>query len=75
MTILKRSPDSRLAKGTWTGGQTPEGRTALAACPDCGQIASLSGHTIGTDGAVTPSLVCPADGCRFHDYVKLESWK
>lgn len=49
-------------------------RSALACCPDCGKIASLSGHTIADDGKVSPSLVCPTDGCGFHAFVRLTPW-
>lgn len=49
-------------------------RSASVACPDCGRTASLSGHDIADDGTVTPSVVCPYEGCSFHDYVKLEGW-
>lgn len=37
------------------------------------RIASLD-HTVGDDGTVRPSLVCPADGCGFHEFVKLDGW-
>ena len=53
----------------------PTQRTANVSCPTCGQVASLSGHSIAADGMVTPSLVCPYPGCTFHEYVKLEGWR
>ncbi len=50
------------------------GLTATLTCPDCGQFATLD-HDIKEDGTVHPSVVCPYDGCNFHDYIKLEGWK
>ncbi len=61
--------------GTWRGGRTPEGRTALFCCPMCGKIASLSNHDIGVDGEVSPSVVCPSKTCVFHAFIRLEGWK
>ena len=69
--------------GQWRPGNiTPTGklddvmnRTANVSCPDCGQAASLSGHTISADGSVSPSLICPHNGCTFHDHIKLEEWR
>ena len=49
--------------------------TATMSCPKCGQVASLSGHTINPGGAVNPSVVCPHEGCDFHEYVTLEGWQ
>ena len=75
MTILTYDPELN-HPGCWKGGGKPGGkRTALVACPKCGQIATLSDHEIDADGTVKPSLVCPFDPCRFHDHVKLEGWK
>lgn len=67
-----------MAKGEWLRarvgllGGTIEA-TALVSCPDCGKGVSLSNHRIGTDGTVTPSLVCP-HGCGFNDEIHLEGW-
>lgn len=49
-------------------------RTALISCPKCGRVATLSGRYIFYDGNVTPDFVCAAEGCGFHDYIKLEGW-
>lgn len=78
-TITKGSLEVRGTKGIWEGAQSAcaacENRTALMSCPECGKICSLSQHIIQPDGTVTPSVVCPREGCTFHDYVKLEGWK
>ena len=47
-----------------------------------GALDGHGGHTIADDGTVTPSVVCqagdkhrdPADGCDFHEIVRLEGW-
>lgn len=47
---------------------------AVVVCPDCGKDGSLSRsvHTVGSDGGVTPSFVCPH--CPFHEWVALADW-
>lgn len=65
-------------KGQWQGlSRSPEdgGRTTTLRCPECGQPAGLFDHEIKEDGTVHPSVVCPYDGCSFHDYVRLEGWE
>ena len=61
--------------GTWKGLKLSEGgRSASFSCPNCGQLGSLTNHEIHKDGLVTPSVVCPTEGCTFHDYIQLEGW-
>lgn len=31
-------------------------------------------HRVGGDGTVSPSYVCPATGCAFHEHVQLVGW-
>lgn len=61
------------AAGTWWGT-----RPVMIRCPSCKGIAHISrapgAHHIFTTGEVQPSLVCPNDGCSFHEYVILEDW-
>jgi hypothetical protein len=80
---LHRGTDPRaLHPGEWWPLGTDAGLSAVVACPDCGREATLTGHAIASDGAVSPSLVCPYDGsaphlhpaCRFHAYVVLVDW-
>jgi hypothetical protein len=67
--------DNDLKPGTWKGGVAQgEKQTALVCCPN-GHIASLTDHDIKDDGAVSPSVVCPHEGCDFHEFIKLEGWK
>lgn len=32
-------------------------------------------HKITPDGSVSPSVVCPVEGCGFHEMIKLEGWQ
>jgi hypothetical protein len=62
--------------GCWHGGRKSDGtRTATLQCPGCGKVASMSQHTIEPDGTVSPSAVCPYEGCTFHQWIRLEGWK
>lgn len=64
-----------ITRDRWGPGKKEDGSiTALVKCPGCGRHASLSAHEIRHDGSVFPSLVCPYDGCEFHEFVKLEDW-
>lgn len=51
----------------------------LFSCPH-GHVGTLrhlhtgSGHVVGDDGRVTPSVVCPRSHCPFHDFVRLLNW-
>lgn len=76
MVVLKRYqyPDRKLSPSTWEPHMGGGHQSAWIACPTCGQLATLGDHTIADNGKVTPSLVCPYDGCDFHDYVELEGW-
>lgn len=70
--VFKRGP--RNEPGTWRPVNDPSGEVkASITCPKCGQAAAID-HSIAADGAVTPSLVCPRDGCDFHEMGKLEGW-
>jgi hypothetical protein len=31
-------------------------------------------HSIGSDGTLTPSYVCPVAVCGFHEHVRLDGW-
>ncbi len=45
----------------------------LATCAK-GHTANLSDHSVAQDGIVTPSVVCPTEGCHWHENVQLEGW-
>jgi len=57
------------AAGTWR--QT--NKSVWLTCPN-GHSDVLDDHTIADDGTVTPSVVCPYDGCDWHVHVRLEGW-
>ena len=62
-------------RGTWKGVRKESGeRSAILTCPDCGLVASLTDHGIAPDGVVTPSVICPQDGCAFHEWIRLDGW-
>jgi len=47
--------------------------TANFTCPN-GHAGYLGDHTIAPDGTVSPSVVCPVEGCGFHDFIRLAGW-
>lgn len=71
--IPKIDPDSGGALGWWLIAK----QYVLLRCPS-GHTATLhtpnSGHQIDDAGNVTPSVVCPYDGCEFHEIVRLLDW-
>jgi hypothetical protein len=76
MMIFPR--DDNLAKGTWAPVKEEMRKMwkAILRCPNCGFRASLRNtHSIASDGTVTPSVVCPHEGCTFHEMVKLEGYQ
>jgi len=69
--------------GTWFPVTIDGMRSARIVCPECGRACSIgsyspgseSGHIIAADGRVTPSLVCPSEGCGWHVFVRLRDWE
>ena len=51
----------------------PEGTKAILVCPR-GHTAALVTHSIAADGTVSPSAVCPVEGCGFHESIRLLDW-
>jgi hypothetical protein len=49
---------------------------AVITCPGCKHEWILSGkvHKVMADGSVAPSVVCPLEGCGFHEFVTLKDW-
>lgn len=58
---------------TWLPLKDKARLSASFICPN-GHDGTLLDHTIAPDGAVSPSVVCPQEGCTFHDSVRLEGW-
>lgn len=46
---------------------------ASMTCP-YGHGLTLGQHSIASTGEVFPSVICPANGCTFHEFVKLDHW-
>ena len=46
----------------------------VVCCPKHGELVGIYKHTIDAKGVVAPSVVCPKDGCLFHEYITLEGW-
>jgi hypothetical protein len=72
MRTVKQSND-RYKPDTWKGVTRDGVHGAGYTCPN-GHTGSLTDHTIASDGTVAPSVVCPEDGCNFHEYIQLEGW-
>ena len=43
-------------------------------CPACGFEGDLD-HEISAQGHVMPSVVCPRDGCEFHNVIRLDNYE
>lgn len=63
-------------------GDDPDWRYVTICCAN-GHLATVAhlthpelhrGHTIATDGEVSPSVVCPITGCDYHEFVRLVGW-
>jgi hypothetical protein len=79
-------PRSALKLKRWTGSDRPprlmwkdchpRTRATFKAELTCsnGHSVSLRGHSIASDGRVSPSVVCRTTGCDFHDFVSLDGW-
>ena len=75
VTAYPRNTSPGMAPGTWSPiPRTGKARTAFFRCPSCQNIAPLE-HEIAADGAVTPPVVCPYEGCEFHEFIRLEGWQ
>ena len=50
------------------------GNDTVAIFDTAGHYVVLTGHRIGSDGTVSPSVRCRHDGCGFHEFVRLLDW-
>ena len=50
-----------------------ERRSVSFTCPK-GHTYLLDKYKIQPNGIVLPMVLCPADGCNFHEFIKLEGW-
>ena len=62
--------------GTWRRWvHGPAGvETVSIRCPRCLRAIALPLHKVLGTGQITPSIVCPHDGCGFHEHGLLEGW-
>ena len=60
--------------GTWKPLRTHNGMSAMFTCPKCYTLGCLDTHGIKNTGEVWPSVVCPNEGCDFHETIQLEGW-
>ena len=68
--VPKKETDQDIKPPYWVhmGGQT-----VVLTCAN-GHSGTLD-HTVMVNGLVNPSVVCPEDGCDYHEFVMLEGWK
>lgn len=59
----------------WQWGATDLIQTAIMSC-DKGHVGTASPaiHRIADDGTLSPSWVCPFEGCTWHEFAVLEDW-
>jgi hypothetical protein len=65
--------DDALHNGTWNLYEH-DGLFSVMFKDTFGHIGSLTDHQISEDGIVSPSVVCPKDGCSYHEHIRLEGW-
>lgn len=74
MIIFKHDSKAEDLPLTWRKLKLANGRiSATIICPNK-HYGALINHEILEDGTVQPSVVCPIQGCGFHDNIKLEGW-
>lgn len=59
---------------TWRGLSYRDGRQGATVSCNKGHSAALTDHIVAADGTVTPSLVCPEEGCDWHEMITLVDW-
>ena len=74
--LPKRGDDHDEPGPWWAPIQTVKGDRnpyPMVCCPN-GHIAGIASHSVDAAGKVTPSLVCPTDGCDYHVHATLDGW-
>lgn len=69
--IPRSHPDSMWP--SWAPLRDGDRKSATVVCP-AGHLGVLTDHTIADDGTVTPSVVCPEQGCGWHEHIRLGGW-
>jgi len=72
MVLMERGTRERNPL-TWLPLKAGARWTAEIICAN-GHSGSLTNHSIGADGAVSPSCLCPEEGCGWHEMVRLQGW-
>jgi hypothetical protein len=73
MLIFEKNPTSEDVPNTWRRLIDGKNISASIFCSK-GHYGVVTDHTINDDGIVNPSVVCPEEGCTFHDMIKLKDW-
>ena len=75
MIVLPMNDGERNVVLTWKPiirkGKTP---TAVVTCIN-NHSRVIADHKISNHGEVSPSVVCTAQGCTWHEYIRLEGWQ
>lgn len=50
------------------------GKDTVAVFDTAGHYVVLTGHRIGSEGTVSPSVRCRHEGCDFHEFIRLVGW-
>jgi hypothetical protein len=63
----------------WEGFDDHDRRFIIMRCPNghdgtLRHVKNNTGHEIAADGTVHPSIVCPYEGCDFHEWGRLLGW-
>jgi hypothetical protein len=74
ITFNKDAKHEALGKAPRQGMWNRNNGHIVLRCPVCKNTPSFDAHTIADDGTVSPSFVCTAPACTFHDFVKLENF-
>ncbi len=78
VTLRRAASREAIKPGEWAAIDEPEFRhvwKAIIACPECGFESSIRTHEVAADGTISPSLVCPASGCSWHVWGRLDGWE
>ena len=72
--IFRQNQNEEDKPGMWkmvslNGGK----KVPMIVCPH-GHLCILDSYHVLPSGTVLPLVLCPIDGCPFHEFVKLEGW-
>jgi hypothetical protein len=74
MMTCRKNTNGEVVPGTWKMVDlTPEKKVPMIVCSH-GHLCTLESYQIQPSGLVLPLVLCPIDGCDFHEFVRLEGW-